>query len=1064
MVRQGWKTLPESAIERRTRAFYEWEIRGRGWLLYPYPVSLEPPFVPFQGETTPPCSGRDDARTHTFASRFVENLLGPKHKETPESAPAEHPPAAMSAVRDALIEYDVLVPQAGKIDIALAREWVRSIASLRGPTSFEMIGHGATTMLRISVDERDAPFVRQHTKAFFPDVSLRPARTALEEMWGETDGAIVGAIEFGLAREFMLPLNEPSAKVSLLTPLLAAMALLDNGDIAVFQVLSSETTAPWAANAIRSVTTPTGDPFFADAPDVTALASEKFAQPIFATAIRAILCTDKQETAEDVLLALSTALGSCGSATRNELTPLRSIDIDTVIENVLNRTSNRTGALLSLSELSVFVALPGDSVHAERLVRRNMRTKAAPVAARGRQFALGLNEHEGEQNPVGLTTHERLKHCHVIGASGTGKSTLLLSLMAQDIQAGNGFALLDPHGDLVDDVLALIPPDRIQDVILFDPADEKYPVAFNVLSAQSDLERTLLASDLVAAFRRLSTSFGDQMETVLANAILAVLESTQGGTLIDLRQLLLDPKFRSQFLTTVKDPDIVRYWEREFPLLKGTPAAPILTRLNQFLRPKLIRQMVSQKGDGLSFRSAMDSRHIFLARLSHGAIGEENSHLLGSLLVAKFAQTAMSRQNEPEESRTPFFMYVDEFHHFATPSLATILTGARKYALGLTLAHQGLRQLRSQSEDVASAALGNAHTRIVFRVAEEDAKTLAAGFSHFESQDLQNLGVGQAVARIERPDHDFNLEVVRAAAVSGAEAAMRREAIVAASRARYASPPAVIDQDITHAAETENAPAESPPARRSRNGDKSAGPDDAPEHPEARLPGRGGPRHKYLQSLVKRLAEDRGFDVVLEKRVLDGHGHVDVALTRDDRSIACEICITTSVVHEIGNLTKCLAAGFDMAVLICSEDRALQAVRALSVDDLSGRVRMITPENIIAFLDELAATREPGASSERPREESPSARGASAVKTTASSAALSEKKRLIISRDAALYIGLAPQTLAKLRVTGGSPPYFKVGRQVVYDRADLDSWLSVRRRRSTSDKATTRGTQTSESK
>lgn len=319
----------------------------------------------------------------------------------------------------------------------------------------------------------------------------------------------------------------------------------------------------------------------------------------------------------------------------------------------------------------------------------------------------------------------------------------------QDIAAGNGFAVLDPHGDLIDDILARMPKERVGDVIVFDPADEAYPVGFNILSAHSELERTLLASDLVAVFKRLSTSFGDQMVAVPGNAILAFLESTEGGTLLDLRRFLIDKSFRAHFLETVQDEQVVSYWQEEFTLLKGLPRAPVLTRLNIFLRSKLIRHMVAQKEDRLDMRAIMDGKRILLAKLSQGEIGAEISHLLGSLIVAKIAQAAMSRQDEAAKNRVPFFLYIDEFHHFITPSLAAILSGARKYGLGLTLAHQEMRQLKSRSEEVASAGLGNAHTRVVFRVGDQDAKTLADGFSFFEAKDLQNLGIGEAIARIE---------------------------------------------------------------------------------------------------------------------------------------------------------------------------------------------------------------------------------------------------------------------------------------------------------------------------
>ena len=283
-------------------------------------------------------------------------------------------------------------------------------------------------------------------------------------------------------------------------------------------------------------------------------------------------------------------------------------------------------------------------------------------------------------------------------------------MIRQDLENGEGLAVLDPHGDLVEKVLGTIPSWRIGDVILLDPSDEKFPVGFNVLSAHSDFEKTLLASDLIGVFQRLSTSWGDQMNSVFQNAILAVLESAQGGTLADLRRFLLDDTWRARFLQTVSDPDVRYYWNHAFPQLGGNQSrGPILTRLDMFLSPKPIRYMVSQQENKLDFAEIMDSGKIFLAKLPQGQMGKENAFLLGSLLVAKLQQMAMSRQRLASAKRRPFFCYIDEFQHFITPSMAEILSGARKYRLGLILAHTELRQLERDKE-VASAVLSNAFT------------------------------------------------------------------------------------------------------------------------------------------------------------------------------------------------------------------------------------------------------------------------------------------------------------------------------------------------------------------
>ena len=362
----------------------------------------------------------------------------------------------------------------------------------------------------------------------------------------------------------------------------------------------------------------------------------------------------------------------------------------------------------------------------------------------------------------------------LLGGTGTGKSTLFVSLILEDIVAGHGVAVIDPHGDLVDEVLARVPRDRFDDVILFDPSDPEYVVGWNMLSAQSDAEKEMLASDLVAVFRRLATSWGDQMTAVLANAIAAFLDSERGGTLVDLRRFLTEERFRETVLSSVRDPQAREFWKGHFPLLSGKPQASILTRLDTLLRGRLVRGVVTATERPLDFRRLVDDGGILLAKLSQGAVGQENAALLGSLLVSKLHQVCLLRQDVRLEERTPFFLYVDEFHDLATPSMATLFSGARKYRLGVTVAHQDLYQLHSAAPDVERAVLANAHTRICFRVGEDDARTLSRGLSFFTADDLSNLETGEAICRIGRRENDFNLETVELDAMAPEETAARR--------------------------------------------------------------------------------------------------------------------------------------------------------------------------------------------------------------------------------------------------------------------------------------------------
>src|ERR1035437_723495 len=441
--------------------------------------------------------------------------------------------------------------------------------------------------------------------------------------------------------------------------------------------------------------------------------------------------------------------------------------------------------LLNSDELIGFVHLPSTAVRSPAFQRQSVKSKSAPSIVRQHGLLLGENDHAGQTIDVRLSAEQRTRHMHIIGASGTGKSTLLFNLIRQDIENGEGIAVLDPHGDLIDRILGIIPPERINDVVLVDPSDEQFSIGFNILSAHSDLEKNLLASDLVSVFQRLSTSWGDQMNSVLQNAILAFLESDRRGTIADLRRFLIETPFRNEFLKSVKDSEIVYYWQKSFPHLSGNKSiGSILTRLDTFLAQKPIRHMVSQPDNKLDFAHIMDSGKIFLAKLPEGLLGRENSHLLGTLLVSKFQQIAMSKQAQQITLRRDYWLYIDEFANFITPSMAEILSGARKYRIGLTLAHHELHQLQRNPE-VASAVMTHPYTRIVFRVGDDDAKKLAEGFTFFEAKDLRNLDIGQAVCRVERSDYDFNLAIPLPGEPDKDMAALRRQEVITVSRKKY---------------------------------------------------------------------------------------------------------------------------------------------------------------------------------------------------------------------------------------------------------------------------------------
>jgi len=964
----------QSQVALLTKRFYDWEYRTRGYLTWPYPVSPEPPFKPFYGHFLPQVEIKDDTRKPTFLSSLadaVKNTFSPKAEKAPalpeyfeedeeESLDIYIPEGEIS-------ELQIILPPTFECKKRLADQFLQSLSYCRFPICFEIIGTADQIWVQFAVRYSDHQQILTQLEAYLPEAVIAEEKRLFSDLWEDSRNSRTAVFDFGLDQESMLPLERTDRfDVDPLIGIIGALALCQETDVGIFQVLFLPARDPWAESLQFASLDWNGKPFLSDAPELAKSVKAKVEKPLYGAVIRAGARSSSQERANSIVKSLGGALVQFNSPGSNSIIPLHNEDYPDEIhaQNVLERLTSRSGMLLNLDELVNFVHFPSASIRNAKFLRNARKTKEAPAIAENHELILGENIHQGKTKEVSLSPEQRLRHMYVVGASGTGKSTLLLNLIIQDVRNGQGIAVLDPHGDLIDQILDFIPESRLKDVVLFDPSDEEYPIGFNIFGAHSEAEKTLLASDLTGVFRRLSSSWGDQMNSVLANGILAMLEGSDGGTLMTLRRFLIEPDFRRKFLGTVRDPEIVYYWEKEFPLLSGKPQGPVLTRLDTFLRPKLIRYMVSQKQNRIDFSRIMDEGKIFLAKLSQGGIGEENSYLLGALIVAKFHQAALGRQAVQLEKRRPFYLYIDEFQNFITPSMEAILSGARKYGLGLILAHQELRQLESKDREVASSVLSNPYTRICFRMGDHDAAKLASGFSLFDAKDLQSLAIGQAVGRIEQAEYDFNLKTFPLPERNGSSEA--RLAIINRSREKFGTPRHIVIESLeaenpiprkAEEAKIEQEPEEQPvttPSPEIPTKDETS--KKRPVLPDQPNSGRGSVQHRYLQQLIKRLAEERGYKADIEDSVLGGTGIVDVSLQKEKDRIACEITVTTSPSHELENVQKCLAAGYDTVLVLSHEKTQLAKIRQLAAESLESsmqeRVRYLSPEELIVFLDE----------------------------------------------------------------------------------------------------------------
>lgn len=388
---------------------------------------------------------------------------------------------------------------------------------------------------------------------------------------------------------------------------------------------------------------------------------------------------------------------------------------------------------------------------------------------------------------------------YLVGKTGMGKSTILENMIIDDIRTGKGVMVVDPHGDLAEKIVEYIPQNRVNDVIYFNPADIDYPIAFNVVEQVEPHLRHLVASGLIGVFQKLwADSWGPRLEYILRNAILAILDYP-GSTLLAVTRMLSDKNFRKKVIEKIQDPVVKSFWVNEFAGYANNFASeavsPIQNKVGQFLSSSLIRNIVGQVKSSIDLRDVMDSGKILIMNLSKGRIGEDNSALLGAMMITKVQLSAMSRVNILEKDRKDFYLYIDEFQNFTTDSFANILSEARKYRLNLIMAHQYIEQL---GEKVKPAVFGNVGTLIVFRVGAADAEELVKEFTPvFMEEDLVNLAKYEFYIKLMIDGVSSDPFSARGLApLSESEKTDNKEKVIKVSRERYAKQRLVVEEKI----------------------------------------------------------------------------------------------------------------------------------------------------------------------------------------------------------------------------------------------------------------------------
>ena len=500
----------------------------------------------------------------------------------------------------------------------------------------------------------------------------------------------------------------------------------------------------------------------------------KIAKPLFLVNVRLVASAGSQFQADDILNGLTAGFSHFGAPERNEFKIVKPRNPKKLIDDFIFRLFAPAHAMvLSAEEIASFYHLPIASTETPRV--KWLKSKEAPPPSNlpSRGLLLGESVFRGQTKLVYMSDDDRRRHLYILGQTGTGKSTLLGNMIIEDIQAGKGLAIIDPHGDLAENALGFVPKERLDDVIYFNPGDLERPMGLNMLDYNFDRpeEKTFIINEILNIFDKLydlKVTGGPMFELYLRNALLLLMEDmpNEAATMTEVPRIFTDAGFRARKLGRSKNPLVVDFWEKEASKTSGETSLANMTvyvssKFTSFLSNDYIRPIIGQPKSAFNFREAMDNGKILLVNLSKGRIGDINASLLGMIFTGKILMAALSRVNIAEsQNRRDFNLYIDEFQNFATDSISTILSEARKYRLNLIMAHQFIAQL---IDKIKGAVFGNVGSLMIFRVGADDAEFLAKQFAPvFNQNDLINIDNMNAYAKLlinGQTSNPFNMRI-----------------------------------------------------------------------------------------------------------------------------------------------------------------------------------------------------------------------------------------------------------------------------------------------------------------
>jgi hypothetical protein len=601
----------------------------------------------------------------------------------------------------------------------------------------------------------------------------------------------------------------------------SALAKMGPGEAAVIQVLISPAESDWQKEGSKFIgdtkkqeSDPEKAKYSTSAKTLEAVES-KVGKPGFETSIRVIAVSENEDMAKSHVTNIGSALSQFAGDLNNlkgrkvYRKPAFMEDFLYRYQPMFNLFGNHT-SILNSEELATIFHFPNKQITTPHIFWLNSKTAPAPAQIPTEGLFLGSSDYRGIKRQVFIGKEDRMRHVYIIGKTGTGKSELLKAMILQDIKEGKGLCFMDPHGDAIEDLLKLIPPERAEDVIYFNPSDTERPLGLNLLEARTEDEKHFAATAVINMMYKLFDPYktgivGPRFEHAVRNAMLTAM-CEPGSTFVEIMRILTDAKFVQELLPKVTDPIIRRYWTDQIAQTSDFHKSEVLdyitSKFGRFVTNKLIRNIIGQSQSSFDLRKVMDEGKILLINLAKGTLGEENSSFLGLILVPRILMAAMSRVDLEMKDRRDFYFYVDEFQNFATPDFAVILSEARKYRLGLCVANQFIGQVE---EEVKNAVFGNVGTIVSYRVGVSDAGYLAHEFSPvFGEDDLLNVERYHAFVKTivnNEPVPPFSLDTTKdLSKVKAMESPRVAEIIKEMSRLKYGRDEKLVDAEITRRA------------------------------------------------------------------------------------------------------------------------------------------------------------------------------------------------------------------------------------------------------------------------